>query len=368
MTISPFKLERYFAKYEFSVKYLLSASDCDGLNQSQLLSLANKSSKKLWDNLSLGYTESTGSSLLRKEITKLYKGINPEQILVAAPEEGIYIAMNTILRKGDHIIVTFPGYQSLYEIAKSLGCEVTCWEPEEDKNWFFNPEFLEKNIRKNTKMIVVNFPHNPTGFLPSVSDFKKITDTAKKHGVYLFSDEMYRFLEYETKDRLPSAVEIYDKAIILFGMSKTFGLPGLRIGWLITKDKKLLNEFAAFKDYTTICSSAPSEMLAIIALQNKDTIIKPILKRIERNLKYLDKFLLKHADKFSWVRPRSGTIGLIRLNSHQSSDQFCKEIVDKFGIMLLPSTVYEFGNSHFRIGFGRENFPEALDKLNLVLS
>ena len=145
MNISPFKLERYFAQYEFSVKYLLSASDCDGLNQSELLSLANKESRKLWNNLSLGYTDSAGSPLLRKEISKLYRTVKPNQILVTVPEEGIFIVMNTILKKGDHIIVAFPGYQSLYEIAKSLGCEITYWKPEEERSWYFNPKFLEKN-------------------------------------------------------------------------------------------------------------------------------------------------------------------------------------------------------------------------------
>ena len=117
MNLKPFKLERYFANYEFSAKYLLSSSDCDGLLQSDLLKLADSETKALWDNLTLGYTDSLGNPLLRTEIAKLYQNISPDDCLVGAPEEGIYITLNSILQKGDNIICTFPGYQSSYEIA-----------------------------------------------------------------------------------------------------------------------------------------------------------------------------------------------------------------------------------------------------------
>src|SRR3990167_5627337 len=193
MKFNPFKLERYFAKYEFSAKYLLSSSDCDGLDQKQLLQLADEETKSLWGNLRLGYTESIGHSLLRQEISKLYPGISQNEALVIVPEEGIFIALNTILEKGDHVICTFPGYQSLYSIAESLGCEVSKWMPDEEKGWYFDPEDLEKLIKPNTKLIIINFPHNPTGYLASKVDYEKIINIAKERNIFLFSDEMYRF-------------------------------------------------------------------------------------------------------------------------------------------------------------------------------
>ena len=191
MKLNPFKLERYFAKYEFSAKYLLSSSDCDGLGQKQLLQLADEETKNLWDNLHLGYTESLGHSLLRQEISQLYQGTNKDEVLVVVPEEGIFIALNTILEKGDHVICTFPGYQSLYEVAQGLGCEVTKWQPDESQGWRFDPEFLIQNLKPNTKLIVWNFPHNPTGSLPSKSDFDRMIEIAKSRGIYVFSDEIY---------------------------------------------------------------------------------------------------------------------------------------------------------------------------------
>lgn len=367
MQLKPFKLERYFTKYEFSVKYLLSSSDCDGLVQNELLGLADNETRALWKNLKLGYTESLGHPILRNEIAKLYKGITQDNILVVVPEEGILIALNNILQKGDHIICTFPGYQSLYEIAEGLGCEVTKWIPEEKNGWRFSPEFLKQNIKSNTKLVIVNFPHNPTGYLPSAQDFQEIINIAKENNLYLFSDEMYRFLEFSSDEKLSAGCEIYERAVSLFGMSKTFGMAGVRIGWLVTKDKELYNRMANFKDYVTICSSAPSEILSIIALRARGKIIGNHLTRINRNLKLLDGFFVKQQNLFEWVRPKAGTIGFPKLKGNVDSLEFCQKIVNEAGIMLLPSTVYDYNNKHFRIGFGRENMPEALEKLEEYL-
>jgi aspartate/methionine/tyrosine aminotransferase len=368
MKIKNFELERYFAKYEFSAKYLLSSSDCDGLKQSELLSWADPETKKLWDNLTLGYTESLGLPLLRQEIAKLYQNISEHEIITVAPQEGIFLALNSILDKGDHVICTWPGYQSLYQIAESIGCQVDKWAPDEENGWKFDLNFLEQNIKPNTKLLIINFPHNPTGYLPSKEDFIKIIDFARKHDLYLFSDEMYRFLEFDSSKRLPSACEVYEKAISLFGMSKTFGLAGTRLGWLIIRDKELFKQVAALKDYTTICSSTPSEILALIGLRAKDKIIERHLQRIKRNLALLDVFFKENAGLFKWVRPSAGTIGFPRLLTGVDSDKFCQEVVEKVGVMLLPATVYGYDDKHFRVGFGRENMPEALEKLKVYLN
>jgi len=367
MNLKPFKLERYFARYEFSVKYLLSSSDCDGLLQSELLKLADSETRSLWEGLALGYTESLGHPLLRDTICKLYQGITADDCLVVVPEEGIYVALNSILQRGDHAICTFPGYQSLYEVAEGLGCEVTRWEPEEANGWRFDPDSLEQKIRPNTRLLIVNFPHNPTGYLPIREDYERIVESAGKRGLYLFSDEMYRFLEYSSDCRLPSACEVYDRAISLCGMSKAFGMAGARVGWIATKDKSLYARMAAFKDYTTICSSAPSEVLAIIALRAKDAIINRHLTRLERNIRLLDRFFQEYQDMFEWVRPKAGTIGFPRLKGKQGASDFCQAVAKEADIMLLPSTVYDYDDRHFRVGFGRENMPEALGRLREYL-
>lgn len=364
MEMEPFKLERYFAQYEFNTRYLLSSSDCDGLPVRELLEMADVECRKLWDELHIGYTESLGHPLLREAIAGIYRGIRPGDVLVVVPEEGIFIAMRSILRKGDHAICTFPGYQSLYQVAEDNGCEVTRWMPEEEHGWRFNPTFLEEHLQPNTRLIVFNFPHNPTGSLPTQEDYRRIFDFARQHDLYVFSDEMYRLMELDTADRLPSACEDYEKAVSLFGMSKTFGMAGARIGWLATRDRELYAKLAAYKDYTTICSSAPSEILSIIALRNRETIVAGHLARVQRNLGLLDHFIAEHADLFEWTRPRAGTIAFPRYKGKEGAYAFCQRLVKEAEIMLLPSTVYDYDDRHVRVGFGRENLPEGLAKLD----
>ncbi|MBM3138382.1 MAG: pyridoxal phosphate-dependent aminotransferase, partial [Chloroflexi bacterium] len=202
---------------------------------------------------------------------------------------------------------------------------------------------------------------------PEKGDYEMIVDLARKNNIHLFSDEMYRFLEYDGNDRLPSACEMYEKAISLFGMSKTFGMAGVRIGWLVTRDKSLYQSMASFKDYTTICSSAPSEILSIIALRSRQEIIDRHISRIGRNLGLLDEFFARHQDQLEWVRPKAGTIGFPRLKGEINSLEFCQNVIRAANIMLLPSTVYDFDDRHFRLGFGRENMPEALARFEEYL-
>ncbi|MDR2586312.1 MAG: aminotransferase class I/II-fold pyridoxal phosphate-dependent enzyme [Prevotellaceae bacterium] len=362
MKITPFALERYFAKHEFTAPYLLCCSDCEALTMSDLLTLADESSLRLWQDLKLGYTESMGHPLLREEIVQLYDSITPNEVLVTVPEEGIYIAMNNLLQQGDHIVVTGPGYQSLSEVATSLGCNISFWMPkwEERNGWQFKIEDMLCLVTKNTKLIVINFPHNPTGCVLCEAEMNKVVEIARERNMSIFSDEMYRYLEHDPSLRLPSVAEIYEKGIALSGLSKSFALPGLRIGWLISKDKTLLQSCAYFKDYTTICSSAPSEVLGLIGLRAKEQILKRNIEIISKNLNLLDTFFNRYAHLFAWHRPLASTIALPKLLINKPVTSYCDDLIEKSGVMLLPAPLFGLDDQYFRIGFGRKNLPEAL--------
>jgi aspartate/methionine/tyrosine aminotransferase len=363
MKIKPFELERYFAKYEFSTKYLLSSSDCESFALNEVLQMADPETNYLWENLKLSYTESAGHPLLKEEITKLQTSISTEEINVMAPEEGIFIAMNCILKRGDNVISTFPGYQSLFEIANSIGCTVSKWQPDYNNGWYFDIEKLKSLIQNNTKLIVINFPHNPTGATISENELAEIIELCRKNNIFLFSDEMYRFLEYNVADRLPSACDIYENAISLFGMSKSFALPGLRIGWLTSKNKALMQQIAEFKDYTTICNNAPSEILSIIALRNKEYIFSRNLGIIEENIELLNSFFAKYKHLFSWQPPKASPISFPELKAKISIEKFCFNLAEQKSVMLLPANVYSYEGNNFRIGFARKNMAESLKKL-----
>jgi aspartate/methionine/tyrosine aminotransferase len=360
MSLRPFALERYFAAYEMTVPFLFSSSDCEPLSLDRLLTLADQETRELWTRLRLGYTDSQGLPALRAEISRLYGSVSADDVVVVVPEEGILLAMQALLKPGDHVIATFPGYQSLYELARNIGCEIDYWMPDEQDGWSFDPAGLDKLVRSTTRLLVVNFPHNPTGYLPTLAEFQRVVTWAQQHGIRMFSDEMYRLLEFEPADRLPSAVDCDDRAVALFGMSKAFGLAGLRIGWLATRDRKVLGRVKELKDYTTICASAPAEVLALIGLRARATIVGEHLVRILRNLALLEHFVADHPAVLQVERPRAGSVCLARLMTGERASAFCERIVDRAGIMVLPSTVFEFGDQHIRIGLGRENFPDVL--------
>lgn len=361
-TPRPFALERYFAQYEFSARYLLSCSDCEPMSMEALLETADADSRERWDHLKLGYTEAMGHPVLREAIADIYSGVGAEDILVAAPEEGIFLTMQALLRPGDHVVCTFPGYQSLYELARTIGCEVSLWEPEEDAGWRFDIDRLEGLMRDDTRLVVINFPHNPTGALLDRGGFDRLVEQVRENGVYLLSDEMYRFLEADPETRLPSACEVYEKAITLFGLSKTFGLPGLRIGWLAARDRGLLERMSRLKDYTTICSSAPSEILALMAVRGRDPLINGQRTRLGRNLKVLENFFRDYSDLFSWNRPRGGSVCFPRMTVVNDTFGFCEQLVRETGIMLVPSQLFDYGDHHVRVGFGREDLAQVLDR------
>ena len=217
MQLPDFKLERYFAKYEFNTKYLLCSSDCEAMSIADLLAIEPEAAEK-FQEVWLGYTESQGSLDLRREICKLYERSNRRKYLsIRGQARRSFIFMQAVLNPGDHLIVHSPGYQSLSEVARSMGCDISLWVAREENNWALDLDDLPRLLRKNTKLIVVNTPHNPTGFLMSRQDFELIQRFCGTNNLLLFSDEVYRESEYDPATRLPAACDAGEYAISLGG-------------------------------------------------------------------------------------------------------------------------------------------------------
>ena len=368
MRIADFALERFFARWEFAVRYLLCASDVEGYPMADLLALADPESRRLWDDLRLGYSESTGHPLLRGEIAALHDGIAADEVLVfAGAEEAIFCLSNVLLVPGDHAVVTWPGYQSLHEVGRAAGAHITLHELREADGWDLDPERLIAALRPATRLVVVNAPHNPTGMLPTHEQWARLTGELSRRGVHLLADEVYRFLEVDEVDRLVAGADAFERGISLGVMSKSFAMAGLRIGWLATHDRDLLARCAAFKDYTTICSSAPSEILALIGLRAREAVLGRSRSIVRSNLAALDRFFADHADRFAWVRPRGGSIGFPRLLGEEPIEAFATRLVEQEGVLLLPGLQFGFPGNHFRIGFGREDLPDAVARLEAFL-
>lgn len=360
--IEPFKLEEFFVKYEFVAPYLLCSSDAESWSLEEIVAMADEETKKLWNNLTLGYTESPGLPLLRKEIAKLYS--TAEVLTFAGAEEAIYCLMRTLVQPKDHVIVIEPCYQSLKALPEAIGAEVASIQLDPKKGWRLGLDQLEKAFRPDTKLVAINIPHNPTGTLLDKEVFEGLIRLARERGAYILSDEVYRYLEIEENDRLPSMADAYEKGIALNVMSKSFGLAGLRIGWLASQDASLLKEVGGYKLYTTICSSAPSEVLALIALRAKEKILQRNRKIMLDNLAILDAFMERQRDKISWVRPQAGTVGMVKFLGDFSHEK----LIEKTGVLIMPGSVFNLAGNYYRIGFGRKNMPLALNRFEEFLT
>ncbi|GAB2919745.1 pyridoxal phosphate-dependent aminotransferase [Paraburkholderia jirisanensis] len=360
MHLPPFKLERYFARHEFTAQYLLCSSDPEAMTVDELLAY-EPDAKEGFGQTWLGYTEYPGAPALREALAKqLYTATQADQIVVhTGAQEAIFSFMNTMFNAGDHLIVHMPGYQSHYSVASALGIAVTPWMAREAQGWSLDIEELETLLRPETKALVICFPHNPTGFLPTRAQFDAIVEFARRHGLILFSDEVYRGLELDPAQRLPAACDIYERAVSLGALSKSHGLAGLRVGWIATQDRDVLERISVFKDFLTISNSAPSEYLAAIAVRHTDALTRRATDITRANLVLLDEFFARHAKRFEWRRPIAGTIGFPRLKSDDAYD-FCERLLAQTGVLLLPSTLLDYGNRNFRIGFGRRNLSQIL--------
>ncbi len=367
-----FALEVYFSRWEFKVRYNVGGSDLQSLTLSQLLELAEPEDRRQWDNLLLGYTESFGSPELREVMADTYENIDTDNILTfAGAQEAIFCTMNALLKSGDHALVCYPNYQSVETVPAGI-CATTGIPLDPEKNWTLDIDYLCSQIRPNTKLIAINFPNNPTGKILERAKFETLVRICRKEGIYLFSDEVYRLIERAPGMRLPQAADLYERGLSLNVMSKAYGMAGLRIGWIASQDRSVLLTMERVKHYLSICNSGPSEMLAKIALKARDRILAANRKLVANNLSLLDEFFQQHSGLFDWQIPDGGCVGFPIYRGKEGVEKFTRHLIDDAGLMLVPASIYrsDLGavpDDHFRIGFGRKYFPEALDVLRAYL-
>jgi aspartate/methionine/tyrosine aminotransferase len=274
--------------------------------------------------------------------------------------------MHALVTAGDEVIVITPAYQSLEELPRSLGAHVQIVPLRAERKWQLDVREIAAVASKRTRLIVANFPHNPTGALISPDVQRQLLQIAGDCGATLLSDEVYRGLEVDSGERLPAAADLSPTAVSLGVMSKSFALPGLRIGWLASRDASLLARVAKLKDYTTICSSAPSEILALIALRASDRVLQRSRDIVSANRAAADQFIAAHADQVDWLSPRAGSTAFPRFLDI-NAESVAKELRDRESVLMVPGEIFGASPRHFRLGLGRRDFPEALAALGRVL-
>lgn len=363
-TLPEFRLERYFARWEFAATHHLTASDAETLTVGELLDLASAEQRAAFHELPLSYVPTWGTPALLEAIAGTYDTVDPQHVLVfAGAEEGMFWALKELLGPGDHAIVTVPNYQSMESLPLAAGAAVDGVVLRPEDGWALDLDALERMIRPETRVVAVNFPHNPTGAVPDRATMVRLAALCDEHDIRLFSDEVYRGLELDPSRTLPQAADLSESALSLNVMSKAYGLPGLRVGWIACRDRALLERLEQRKHYTSICNAGPSEHLATIALGAADRITARNRAIIAENLPVFDAFFAQWPEHFAWEHPQGGCVAYPQLLTGESSGDFCRRAVETAGVLLLPADIYasalaDTPDDRFRIGVGRRD-PSA---------
>lgn len=371
-TLPDFRLETHFSKWEFKARYHMTASDAESMSLPDLLAMASPEDRAGFENMWLGYTETYGAPDLREAIAGTFMRQSADDILCfAGASEGIFAANTVLLEKDSHAIVVTPNYQS-HETMPLAICEVTGVPLDPNDNWSLDINRIAAAIRPNTKLVTINFPHNPTGAILPLERYRALIALCRTHGIYILHDEIFNGLGASDAEHLPYIADEYERGLSLGVMSKSYGLPGLRVGWIACQDREVLSKMERLKHYLSICNSGPSERLTMIALNNREKILARNCAIVDENLPKWDAFFARHSDLFEWQRPDGACMGFPRYKGSDGVEAFCASLVEESGVLFLPSTIYssELGptpTDRFRLGFGRRNLDEGIAALDAHL-
>lgn len=365
-SLPEFKLEAHFSKWEFKAKHHLCASDAQSISMRELLELATPEDREAFDGMSLGYTEPYGSADLRQTIAGTYEQQKASNILCfCGASEGIFAANSVIMDKDSHAIVVTPNYQSHESLPAAFG-SVSAVPLDAANNWALDIDQIAASIKSNTKLVTINFPHNPTGSILPLDRYMALINLCRKHGIYIFHDEIFHGLGHAQSIHLPQIADVYERGLSLNVTSKSYGLPGLRIGWIASQDKAILSKMERMKHYLSICNSGPSEQLANIAIKNREALLLRNCQIVDSNLPKWEALFARYPTLFDWQRPDGSCMGFPRYKGAEGVEVFTQKLVEDSGVLLLPSSIYrstlqETPSDRFRIGLGREGLDEGLE-------
>lgn len=359
---------RRFLDYESKTPYVLSNSNTDALTVHELMDLEPEALEKILDRR-MEYTDPAGEESLREIIATMYKKIYPKNVLIhQGAEEAMYLAFQAIFKPGDVLLVQFPCYLPLIEMAVRRGCRIIPWHSRMSEGWAWNHNILKKTIKApGIKGVYLNLPHNPTGYIPDNARISELIHLSERYGFWILCDEAYRYLEFERPGfgrnyRLDAACDWSAQAISFGSLSKSFGLPGLRLGWIASQNPQLIHQVLDYKTNATLCTSLPSQLLATVALHNREMIWRQKRKILQSNLALLHQFFAGNKAWFEWIPPSAGTVIFPHLRIPANTVDFCFHVAQEAHVTLLPGSFY-MEEGYFRLGFGHQNLPGCLSKL-----
>ncbi len=368
MKVDPFLVERFMGKYEHDVELNLAETCVKPFTLGEFLRLVGREDylEELKDlPLTYGYVE--GLPELRERVAKLYRDLPPEGVLITRGAiDANFLVFFSLIEPGDRVVSIFPAYQQLYSLPKTFGAEVRLLHLREADGWLPDLDELSRLVGKGAKMMVVNNPHNPTGALLDGRALEEICNLAEEAGAYVLADESYYGLEI-SGERVPSMLDLCDRAVVTRSFSKSLSLTGLRLGWIATKREEVMEELLGHRDYTTISASILLEHLALLALENVERIYERNLSIVRENFEVLREWVESEL-LVDWVPPRAGTVAFPRYHLNVPSEELALRLIREKGVFIVPGCCFEM-EGHFRIGFGGsgEELREGLRRFSDLL-
>ena len=361
----PYQLASFQAAHGARATHLMGSSAPESLSVEALLSLASPAERGQWETLHLGYASVQGDPSLREAIAARYPGLTAADIVTfAGAQEAIFVAYHALLSKNDRLHVILPIFEPLVLVARGIGVDIgtTALDCSQADGWRMDLQAWREAVGSSTTMAVINFPHNPTGKLIRQHELDQIVGHCAHNDCWLFSDEVFRGLECPQSEQLMPVASLYAKGISLGVMSKAFGLPGVRIGWLACRDQALIKRMLEIKCYLSICNGRADELLAMIALRHASDLLCNTNTLIQQNLQNLKSACSQYADIVHWHQPDAGCVAYPALAAGGDASDFAARLLDRTGVMIVPGHCFLWGESHFRVGFGRKDFPLALER------
>lgn len=361
MKIEPFALERWLTRHELHVRYDIAESGILPLAVNDLLDFEpperRAATLERLLSLPLGYNEAVGTHTLRALLAATYAQCDPANILVTTGAiEANFLLFNTLLDAGDHVIAPYPAYQQLYSVPRAIGCDVALWRIRPENGFRYDVDELEQLLTPRTRLIVLNTPHNPTGAMIPPADLRRIYALAESVGAYVLCDEAYRWLAVPGGEEFaPPVFDLGQRGISVGTISKPFGLPGLRIGWMAAP-QEIVARCWAMRDYVSLSPGKLNDALALLALEHREQIVARNRAIIAANLASAQEWIDANADLLAWQPPRGGLLALLHYNLDLPSLVLADKLATEYSVMLAPGSA--FGYEHYlRIGIGQR--PEV---------
>lgn len=374
MKIAPFLLERWMTRHETRVQYDIAESGILPLSTQDLLDFEPASERAATrDRLlatPLGYSEACGTLELREMLASTYVRGGADHVLVTTGAiEANYLLYNVLLDAGDHVIAPSPAYQQLYEVPRAIGCDVSLWHVGPETGYRYDVDALARLITPRTKLIVVNTPHNPTGAMLPPADAARVYALAESVGATVIGDEAYRWLDVPGGE--PFAGPMFDRGplgISVGTLSKPFGLPGLRIGW-IAASPEVVSRCWGMRDYITLSPGKLNDALARLGLRHRDAIVARNTRIIDANLRVASTWIAERP-YLSWTPPRGGLLALIKYDATVlpvDSLTLADRLAEEQSVMLAPGSAFGYEH-HLRLGIGQrpDVFAEGLRRTGLL--